>query len=106
VAKSLEKSYPATNRGFGATVGTEREVRLISLPILANLVGALFTLSSVILLIACANVANLMLGRGRARAREIAVRLAVGASRGRLLRLLLIESMLIAVASGALALLA
>ncbi len=103
-AKSLAQAYPATNRGFGATVSTVREVRLISLPMLEGLVSALAVLAAVILFIACANVANLMLGRGRARAREIAVRLAIGASRKRLLRLLLIESMLIALASGALAL--
>jgi predicted permease len=106
VAKGLEKLFPATNRGFSATVTTEREFRLISLPVLGGLVAALFTLALVILSIACANVANLMLGRGRAREREIGVRLAIGASRARLLRLLLLESFLIAIASGALSLVA
>jgi predicted permease len=105
-AASLEKSFPATNRGFGATVSTERELRLASWPLAGGLVGALFTLAVVILLIACANVANLMLARGRAREREIAVRLAIGASRLRLMRLLLIESVLISVVSGALAVIA
>src|SRR5262249_40597730 len=60
-AKSLENIYPATNRGFGLTVSTQREFRLISLPVLGGLVAALFTLALVVLLIACANVANLML---------------------------------------------
>jgi predicted permease len=104
-AKSLENSYPATNRGFGATVNTEVEMRLINAPLLGSLVAALFTIAAVILMIACANIANLMLGRGRARAREIGVRLAIGASRGRVVRLLLVESLLIALAGGALALL-
>jgi macrolide transport system ATP-binding/permease protein len=106
LAKSLEASFPATNRGFGATVSTEREFRLISLPVIGGLVSALFTLTVIILLIACANVANLTLGRGRERAREIGVRLAIGGSRSRLLRLLLIESVLIAAGGGTLAMLA
>ena len=106
LAHSLASLYPATNRGYAATVNTEIEMRLISWPILGGAVGALSTVAVVIVLLACANVANLMLGRGRARAREIAVRLAVGASRARLIRLLVIESALIALASGVLAALA
>src|SRR5215475_2017831 len=105
IAKALEQSYPATNHGFGATVNTELEMRLINTPLLGGLVGALFTVAAVVLLIACANIGNLLLVRGRTRGREIAVRLALGASRRRLTRLLLMESLMIAFAGGALAIL-
>jgi predicted permease len=105
-AKSLEGLYPATNKGLGATVNTELEFQLISWPILGSLVGAISMIGVVVLFIACANIANLMLSRGRARAREIGVRLAIGSSRGRLIRLLLTESLMIAFASAPFALLA
>ncbi len=105
LAKSLEESYPATNRGFGAVVRTELQSRLDLTPTRAVAPVLLFSLVIILLAIACANVANLMLSRGRARAREIAVRLAVGASRFRLLRQLMAESLVIALAGGGLGLL-
>jgi predicted permease len=80
------------------------QTRVDYAPILAGIVAAVSGVMILILAIACANVANLMLGRGRARAREISVRLAIGASRYRLIRELMAESLLIALAGGALGL--
>ena len=105
LARSLEQTYPATNRGFGAAVRTEMQVRTETRPAVLALVSSSFGLVGVVLLIACANVANLMLAKGRARAREVAVRLAIGASRRQIIRQLMIESLLIALAGGALGLL-
>src|SRR5262245_14745108 len=105
LARTLEQTFPDTNRGVGATVRTEIQTRLDREPFALIQQLILFGLVITVLLIACANVANLQLGRGRARAREIAVRLAIGASRSHLLRQLMIENVLIALASGLLGLL-
>ena len=105
LARLLEQAYPATDRGFGTAVRTELQTRMDRSPGDGVVFGLLFPVMMVGLLIACANVANLTVSRGRARAREIAVRLAIGASRGRIVRQLISESLVIAAAGGALGLL-
>ena len=105
IAKSLEQLEPNTNRAFGAAVRTELQTRGDQQQGDVVLVSLLFSIVIVALLIACANVANLILSRGRARMREVSIRLAIGASRGRLIRQLMAESLLIAFAGGTLGLL-
>jgi predicted permease len=105
ISRQLAQTYPDTNRTCTMVVDFEPSARMHSNPINFIMVVALMGLSAVVLLIACANVMNLMLSRGRARSREIAVRMAIGAGRGRLIRQFLIESLLIALAGGLLGLL-
>jgi putative ABC transport system permease protein len=98
IAAALAREYPDANGGMGATVEPLSDVVTGSARTsLVVLFGAVFLL----LLIACVNVANLLLARGAERQRELAIRLALGAGRGRLVRQLVAESSVLAALGGA-----
>ena len=105
IAGGLEQSYPDTNTGRDVSVlaglGLDSDDRTSLRNFLALLLAAVMLL----LLIACSNVANLLLLRATSRRREIAVKLALGATRGRLIRQLLTEASLLSLIAGGLGLL-
>jgi macrolide transport system ATP-binding/permease protein len=101
LAAQLEARFPETNRGRGVAVHPARGVRLEEQARSGRIVSLLAGAAALVLLVASANVAGLLLAHGLRRRKEIAIRQALGASRARVVRQLLVESTLLGAAGGA-----
>jgi predicted permease len=103
IASALAVEYATDNRGRGAALLPLAEATINPgfRGVMVNAGALLMVVVGLVLLVACANVANLLLARAAARKQEIAVRLSLGASRGRLIRQLMIESLVLSLVGGA-----
>jgi len=100
-ARHLAQSYPDTNRGFGATLVPVWQGHAGAQEVLREPLEILMAVSFALFLIVAANVSNLQIARGAARAKEFGIRIALGAGAARLVRQLLVESLVLAAAGAA-----